>query len=80
MCMGILPACISVHHVCAMLSAFRGQKRAPDPLEWKLQTVANSYVNAGNQTLVLRGAKSTLKAGPSLQSHFSFFLTVLYAF
>lgn len=45
MYMGILPKCVSVHHVCTYREA---RKKVPDPLELKLQT----NVVAQNQTQV----------------------------
>lgn len=36
-------------HLC-MVGTQGGQKRAPDPLEWELQTVVSHHVDSGNQT------------------------------
>ena len=35
-----------------MSGAYRGQKRALDPLELELQTVVNCHMGAGNQILI----------------------------
>lgn len=44
MCIGVLPACISVHHMCAVLVESRGS----DPLDLELQTLVSSHVGAGD--------------------------------
>ena len=51
MCMGILPSCLSVHHIIAW--HFRGQKRSLSALVLKLQMVVSCREVAGNQTQVL---------------------------
>ena len=42
-------------YICApcVCNAYRGQKRASDPLKLELQTVLSHNVGAGNQTQVL---------------------------
>jgi hypothetical protein len=50
MCLGVLPACVSVYFVHAL----KGQKRVSDPLELELHVVVSYRVNAGGQTLLLR--------------------------
>jgi hypothetical protein len=46
LCIGVLPACIYVHHVFSWY--LWGQKRASDPLELELQPVVSHLVAAGN--------------------------------
>lgn len=48
MCMGDLPACMSVYH---MPCVYRGQKKVSDPLGLELQTVVHCYVGSWNRTL-----------------------------
>lgn len=50
MFMSVLPSCISVHHVCTVVT--RGQKKLSEALEAELQALVSSRVNAGNQTWV----------------------------
>ena len=46
MCMGVLTACMSVHHLS---SAKKGQKKTLDPLELELlQTAMSHHEDAGN--------------------------------
>jgi hypothetical protein len=51
-CISVLPARMSVHHVNAM-SAKAGRDRASDPLELELQTVVNYHMGDGNRTQFL---------------------------
>lgn len=46
MCMGVLPVCRSVHHMCVVLAEAR--KKVLGPLELELQMVLNLHVDAGN--------------------------------
>lgn len=43
--MGVVPACMSLHLMCA--SALRGQKRVLDPLGLVLELVVSHHMNAG---------------------------------
>jgi hypothetical protein len=73
MCMGVLTACMSVHHMKP--GALRGQQRALDPLELELWMVARCHVGAGNWTWVFHRAVKPLNliAVSSLQDQrFSF--------
>lgn len=51
MCMAILSACISVHHVDA--DPFLAKERESDVLALELQVVVSHGVGAGNQSQVL---------------------------
>lgn len=44
MCVGVLPACVSICHMCA----YGGQGTASDPLELKLQMALRYQVGAGS--------------------------------
>jgi hypothetical protein len=61
--MGVLPACVSVHHFVP--GACEGQKAAAsDPLELELQTYVSIRVSVGNQTWVLGEQRVLLTAKP----------------
>lgn len=52
-----LPACKSMHHVCAwyttyMPGAHRGQITESDPLEMEFQMVVSHHVHARNETQI----------------------------
>ena len=51
MCIVVLPACISVHYMCAC--AHRGQNRTLDPLELDRQRPVSCCAGDKNQILVL---------------------------
>lgn len=51
MCMAVLPACISMCHVCVWCCG--GQWKASGGLELELQTVVSHHVQAGNGLWVL---------------------------
>lgn len=61
MCMGVLPASISVHYVCAW--CLWRQKKASDPLELELQTAVSFE---SNSELLEEKAVLTSTAPPSL--------------
>lgn len=61
LCVTVLPACISVGHLCTWC-LWRSAEPS-DPLEVELEGVANHRVGAGNQTSVL------LTTEPSLKRH-----------
>lgn len=56
MCVGILPACVIIYHMCT----YGGQGTASDPLELKLQMVLRYQVGAGNQPWIICRVASTL--------------------
>lgn len=51
MCLSVLPAYMSVGHMCAW--HHRSQKRVLDPLGLELETDVRHHVNAGDQAQVL---------------------------
>lgn len=63
MCVGILPACMPVPHVCAV---HRGPRRELDPLELELQRVLSCHVGVRKRDQVLWWPV-LLTAVPSLQ-------------
>lgn len=48
MCMSVLPACMSVYHVCAVLGARGGQNGVSGPLELGLQMFGSHLVGLGS--------------------------------
>ena len=65
MYIGVLPACMSVYHVCLV---HMGQKWASDPLKQELQIVVSCHVSARNCIRVpLDDQPLLLMAGSSLQ-------------
>lgn len=64
MCMGVVLACMSLHHMCAVSS---GQKRVSDPLELELGLVVSHQMDAGfplNEQRVLLYIEPTLPPNP----------------
>ena len=47
--MGILSACMSMHHVCACVVPAEVRRKV-DPLELELQTVVNCHMGDGTRT------------------------------
>lgn len=71
MCMGVLPAHMSVSHACAVPGACGGWKRVCDPLKLESKIVIRGYVGAGNGALVLwenRQCSAMLSHLPSPQT------------
>ena len=54
MCMDVLPAFMSMHRTCALVTLEdKRQKRVLYPLEFELQIVVRNLVGAGNQISIL---------------------------
>lgn len=66
MCMGVVPACMSLHHMCAVSSEARRGFRI-DPLELELELVVSHQMDAGfplNGQPVLLDIEPTLPPNP----------------
>lgn len=67
---------VLVLHTC---TAYRGQKRALNPLGLKLEMGVSHFVGSGNWTQVFWESSQCLTSEPSLQIHFSTFFTKLHS-
>lgn len=63
--MGVLPACISMHHMCA--GVLRGQKKS-DPLKLELQFVISHHVVLRIESDPLEARSVLLNTKSSLQA------------